>query len=79
MVGLNRFSVRFGSKTWKKIISIWLFILAQNRTEPEIHTPTFHMGNGTRDHNKIIGKDVILSRYQNEYNIITLYLIYTPS
>jgi len=33
-------SVRFGSKTWKKIISVWLIILVQNRTEPEMLTPS---------------------------------------
>jgi len=27
LIGLNRFSVRFGSKNFKKIKSVWLFIL----------------------------------------------------
>jgi len=37
---LNRFSVRFGSKTKKNIKSVWLFILVQNRTGPKMLSPT---------------------------------------
>jgi hypothetical protein len=39
LIGLNRFSVRFGSKTKKKTNSVWLFILVQNRTEPKMFSP----------------------------------------
>jgi hypothetical protein len=39
LIGLNRFSVRFGSKTKKKTNSVWLFILVQNRTEPKMLSP----------------------------------------
>jgi len=43
---INRFepvSVRFGSvqKIKKKIKSVWLFILVQNRTKPEMLSPTY--------------------------------------
>ena len=38
LIGLNRFSVRFGSKTKKKK-TVWLFILVQNRTEPKMLSP----------------------------------------
>jgi hypothetical protein len=39
LIGLNRFSIRFGSKTWKKIILVWLFILVQNWTGPKMLSP----------------------------------------
>jgi hypothetical protein len=39
LIGLNQFSVRFGSKIKKK--SVWLFILVQNRTEPKMLSPIF--------------------------------------
>lgn len=42
LIGLNRFSIRFGSKTWKKIILVWLFILVQNRTEPKMLSPNWY-------------------------------------
>jgi hypothetical protein len=38
LICLNWFSVRFGSKILKKN-SVWLFILVQNRTEPEMISP----------------------------------------
>jgi hypothetical protein len=40
LIGLNRFSVRFGSKTKNKIKSVWLYILVQNRTGPKMPSPT---------------------------------------
>jgi hypothetical protein len=43
LIGLNRFSVRFGSKTKKKIKSVWLFILVQNRTGPKMLSPSVHI------------------------------------
>jgi hypothetical protein len=39
---INRFELVFGSvrfKKLKKIKSVWLFILVQNRTEPEMLSP----------------------------------------
>jgi hypothetical protein len=40
LICLNRFSVRFGSvQKIKKSNSVWLFILIQNRTEPEMLSP----------------------------------------
>jgi len=40
LIGLNRFSVRFGSKTKKKMV--WFFILVQNRTELKMLSPTLY-------------------------------------
>ena len=40
LIGLNRFSVRFGFKTKNKINSVWLFILNQNRTGPKMLSPS---------------------------------------
>jgi len=40
LIGLNRFSVRFGSKTKNKIKSIWFYILVQNQTRPKMLSPT---------------------------------------
>jgi hypothetical protein len=37
LISLNRFSVRFDSKTKKK--TVWLFILVHNRTEPKMLSP----------------------------------------
>jgi len=39
LISLNRFLIRFGSKTKKKTNSVWLFILVQNRTEPKMLSP----------------------------------------
>jgi hypothetical protein len=39
LIGLNRFSVRFGSKTKNKIKSVWLFIWVQNRTGSKMFSP----------------------------------------
>jgi len=41
LIGLNWFSVRFGSKTKNKIKSVWLYILIQNRTGPKMLSPRF--------------------------------------
>ena len=43
LIGLNRFSVWFGSKKNLKFFSIWLFILVQNRTEPEMLSPSYFL------------------------------------
>jgi hypothetical protein len=42
LIGLNRFSVRFGSKTKNKIKSVWLFILVQNRIGPKMLSLSYH-------------------------------------